>query len=80
MNKLLQLFKGKEFIFLDGGTGTLLQQQGIEIGKVPEVLNFTHPELIQKIQRAYIDAGSDIITEAVGNFGSSGSSHCGEKR
>ncbi|MEY8368413.1 homocysteine S-methyltransferase family protein [Anaerovoracaceae bacterium 42-11] len=61
MNKLLQLFKGKEFIFLDGGTGTLLQQQGIEIGKVPEVLNFTHPELIQKIQRAYIDAGSDII-------------------
>ena len=61
MNKLLQLFEGKEFIFLDGGTGTLLQQQGIEIGKVPEVLNFTHPELIQKIQRSYIEAGSDVI-------------------
>jgi len=61
LNKLLELFQGKEFIFLDGGTGTLLQQQGIEIGRVPEVLNITHPEIVQKIQKAYIEAGSDVI-------------------
>lgn len=61
MNKLLDLFSGKEFIFLDGGTGTLLQQQGVNIGKVPEVLNITHPEIVKKIQKSYIEAGSDII-------------------
>ena len=29
MNRLLQLFDGKEFIFMDGATGTMLQQQGV---------------------------------------------------
>lgn len=62
MNRLLQLFDGKEFIFMDGATGTMLQQQGVKLGKVPEVLNITEPELIQSIQRSYIEAGSDIIT------------------
>ena len=62
MNRLLQLFDGKEFIFMDGATGTMLQQKGTELGKVPEILNITEPELIQSIQRSYIEAGSDIIT------------------
>lgn len=61
MNKLLNLFPDREFIFLDGGMGTMLQQEAGDIGKVPEVLNITHPEIIQKIQRAYVEAGSDII-------------------
>lgn len=61
MNKLLNLFPDREFIFLDGGMGTMLQGELDDIGKVPEVLNITHPEIIQKIQRAYIEAGSDII-------------------
>ncbi|MBR3786386.1 MAG: homocysteine S-methyltransferase family protein [Firmicutes bacterium] len=41
--------------------GTMLQKQGVELGKVPEVLNITHPEVVQKVHRMYIDAGSDII-------------------
>lgn len=61
MNKLLKLFPDREFIFLDGGMGTMLQRELSDIGKVPEVLNITHPEIIQKIQRAYVEAGSDII-------------------
>ena len=61
MNKLLNLFPDRAFIFLDGGMGTMLQQEVADIGKVPEVLNITHPEIIQKIQRAYVEAGSDII-------------------
>lgn len=61
MNKLLNLFPDREFIFLDGGMGTMLQKEIDDIGKVPEVLNITHPEIIQKIQRAYVEAGSDII-------------------
>lgn len=61
MNKITELFKDKEFIFLDGGMGTMLQQQGVELGKVPEVLNITHPEVVQAVHRAYIEAGTDII-------------------
>ncbi len=62
MNKLLALFPEKEFIFLDGGMGTMLQRQGVDLGKVPEVLNITHPEVVQAVQKMYIDAGSDIIS------------------
>ncbi len=61
MNKLLSLFPGKEFILLDGGMGTMLQKQGVELGKVPECLNITHPEVVQKVHKLYIEAGSDII-------------------
>lgn len=62
MNKLLQLFHGKEFIIMDGGMGTMLQNRGLDTGKVPEVLNITHPEVVQEIHRAYIEAGSDMIS------------------
>ncbi len=49
------------FLMLDGGMGTMLQANGLELGGIPEMLNFTHPEQIQKIHRAYIEAGSDVI-------------------
>ncbi|MEE0741220.1 MAG: homocysteine S-methyltransferase family protein [Emergencia sp.] len=62
MNKrLTTLFQGKEFIFMDGGMGTMLQSAGVPIGKVPEVLNLTHPEVVQSIHKAYIEAGADLI-------------------
>lgn len=61
MNKLLNLFPNREFIFLDGGFGTMLQKENLDVGRVPEVLNITHPQVVQKIQKAYIDAGADII-------------------
>ena len=61
MNKLLNLFPNQEFIFLDGGFGTMLQKENLDVGRVPEVLNITHPQVVQRIQKAYIDAGADII-------------------
>ena len=48
-------------LFLDGGMGTQLQENGLELGGIPEMLNFTNPELITSIHRRYIDAGSDIV-------------------
>lgn len=62
MNKLLALFPEKEFIILDGGMGTMLQRQGVDLGRVPEVLNITHPEVVQAVQKMYIEAGSNIIS------------------
>ena len=48
MNKLLNLFPNREFIFLDGGFGTMLQKENLDVGRVPEVLNITHPQVVQK--------------------------------
>lgn len=48
-------------ILLDGAMGTMLQQSGVPLGKVPEALNLTHPGLVQGIHRQYIESGADII-------------------
>lgn len=50
-----------QVIILDGAMGTMLQKNGLNAGDCPEMFNFSHPELIESIHRAYIDAGSDII-------------------
>ncbi|MCU6748144.1 homocysteine S-methyltransferase family protein [Faecalicatena acetigenes] len=52
---------GRELLFFDGGMGTLLQEEGLFPGELPETWNLTHPEVIRKIHRKYIEAGSDII-------------------
>ena len=41
--------------------GTMLQKMGMEPGTVPELLNFTRPDWILSIHRAYLDAGSQIV-------------------
>lgn len=58
---------GREWLFCDGGTGTILQEQGLRAGELPEIWNLTHPEQIIALHRAYLEAGSDII--ATNTFG-----------
>ncbi len=53
---------GKELLFFDGGMGTCLQEKGLEAGQLPELWNFSHPEVIEEIHLAYLAAGSDIVT------------------
>ena len=48
-------------LYFDGGTGTVLQQMGLEAGSPPESWNLTHPEKIIALHRAYLDAGCNII-------------------
>ena len=45
----------------DGAIGTMLQNAGMKPGDCPELLNVTNPKLVQKVHRAYFEAGSDII-------------------
>ncbi len=47
---------------MDGGMGTLLQAAGLGPGEQPERWNLTHPEVVRDIHRAYLEAGSRIIT------------------
>lgn len=48
-------------VYLDGGMGTLLQKRGLKPGELPERWNISNPDVIADIQRAYFDAGSNII-------------------
>ncbi len=48
-------------LFLDGGTGTILQQAGLQPGEMPERWNLTHPDQVKAIARAYYDAGSNVV-------------------
>ncbi|MEE1126373.1 MAG: homocysteine S-methyltransferase family protein [Acutalibacteraceae bacterium] len=57
-NKLL---KENKFIILDGAMGTQLQAKGLKTGECPELLSITHPEIVEDIHRAYINAGSMIV-------------------
>lgn len=56
-------------ILFDGGMGTMLQKFGLETGSCPDYYNISHPEVVQQIHRAYMDAGSQYIT--TNTFGSS---------
>ena len=67
--KFTEALKTKR-LYLDGAMGSLLQAKLENIGSVPEALTLTHPEIIQDIYKAYIEAGSDIITTCT--FGANG--------
>ncbi|MGZ4150134.1 MAG: homocysteine S-methyltransferase family protein, partial [Actinomycetota bacterium] len=62
---------------LDGAWGVLLQGRGLtedewrgdrfadhprDVRGDPDLLNLTHPEIIDEVHRAYLDAGADITT------------------
>jgi len=48
-------------VYLDGGTGTLLQSAGLKPGEFPETWNISHSDIIQKLHRDYFDAGANIV-------------------
>ena len=48
-------------VYLDGGMGTLLQEQGLRPGEHPERWNLSHPDVITNIHKSYFDAGSNVI-------------------
>lgn len=52
---------GKELLFFDGATGTMLQALGLQPGELPELWNFTHAEKVQSVHEAYLNNGSNII-------------------
>lgn len=53
---------GKRIIFFDGGMGSLLQENGLMPGELPETWNITAgKDIIKKIHRDYANAGADII-------------------
>ena len=52
---------GKEILFFDGGTGSVLQAQGLKPGELPETWNLIHPDRITGLHYEYFRAGCNII-------------------
>ena len=48
--------------------GTMLQKSGLKLGERPDLLSITHPDVVERINRAYVEAGSDLI--CANTFGS----------
>ncbi len=52
----------ENIVYFDGGMGTLLQQRGLGTGKLPELWNISHSNIIRDIHKSYLDAGCDVVT------------------
>lgn len=48
-------------IVADGAMGTMLMANGLEFGDPPEIWNLEHPEIVRRVQRAYAEAGAQIL-------------------
>lgn len=48
-------------VYLDGGTGTYLQSQGLMPGERPENWCLEKSEVIEGLHRAYFEAGSNVV-------------------
>ena len=45
------------FLYFDGGFGTLLYERGLPAGVSPERWNITNPDDVTAIHKSYFDAG-----------------------
>jgi 5-methyltetrahydrofolate--homocysteine methyltransferase len=61
MNRFLERLNAGEIFIADGATGTNLQNMGLKAGFVPEDLVMDQPDLLLKLETAFVEAGSDVI-------------------
>jgi len=48
-------------VVTDGAWGTELQLLGLPPGEIPDLWNLARPELVERVARSYVEAGSDVI-------------------
>ena len=53
--------KSQAITILDGAMGTMLQKAGLKLGDRPETLSVTNPDVVEAIQRRYVQAGSQML-------------------
>ena len=56
-----QALTNKGVVLLDGATGSNLRKAGMPVGISSEQWVLEHPQVLQDLQRAYVDAGSQIV-------------------
>ncbi|MEM8793004.1 MAG: betaine--homocysteine S-methyltransferase [Pseudomonadota bacterium] len=58
---LTDILKDRDWLLLDGATGTNLFAMGLEAGEAPELWNTDAPDKIRALHNGFIEAGSDVI-------------------
>ncbi len=61
MHPLLEEILAGGPVVTDGAWGTELQSRGLEVGACPDEWNLSHPDEVEEVARAYVDAGSKVI-------------------
>ncbi len=61
MMSLLEKCLSSGPVVTDGAWGTQLQARGLAPGECPDAWNLTHPDLVEQVARAYVEAGSQVI-------------------
>ncbi|MEM1300022.1 MAG: betaine--homocysteine S-methyltransferase [Pseudomonadota bacterium] len=60
-NTLTELLQTRDWLLLDGATGTNLFAMGLMSGDAPELWNVDAPDKIRALHDGFINAGSDVI-------------------
>ena len=55
-------YLAENLLFMDGGTGTLLQAAGMPAGVSSEQFGLDRPEVVTAIHKAYYDAGCNVVS------------------
>jgi 5-methyltetrahydrofolate--homocysteine methyltransferase len=58
---VISRLKSERVIVADGATGTMLQAAGLPAGTPPDRWVLENPDPIRDLQRAYVEAGSDLV-------------------
>lgn len=58
---IIEELLGRGTVVTDGAWGTELQALGLAAGEIPDLWNLARPELVGKVARSYVEAGSDVI-------------------
>jgi len=61
MHPLIEKLIAQAPVVTDGAWGTQLQARGLAPGECPDAWNLSHPDRVEAVARAYVDAGSQII-------------------
>ncbi|HID74952.1 MAG TPA: methionine synthase [Planctomycetaceae bacterium] len=61
MHELIEALTSGGPVVTDGAWGTQLQARGLKPGECPDAWNLTHPDRVEEVGRAYVEAGSQVI-------------------
>jgi 5-methyltetrahydrofolate--homocysteine methyltransferase len=59
--RFLDALRSGRVLLMDGAMGTELIRAGLKPGECGEAWNLTHPERVRAVQRAYVEAGADVL-------------------
>jgi 5-methyltetrahydrofolate--homocysteine methyltransferase len=48
-------------VLTDGAWGTEMQARGLAAGETPDFWNLSHPDRVEQVARAYVEAGSQVV-------------------